>query len=135
MPGSNGPASKSGVCPRPPCFDTPRITLKKSAQVRDTCADKLDRTENAMRIEQINTSRATGSILNFAKATSLASPGAATNFEAAKHLNQALTGTPDVRADKVARAKELLADPNYPPRELLDNISSLLANRWPDQTP
>ena len=32
-----------------------------------------------------------------------------------------------IRADKVERAKELIADPNYPPREVLEEIAETLA--------
>ena len=45
-------------------------------------------------------------------------------------LNRALDNTPDVRAEKVARGKALLADPNYPSKEQVKKIASLLAARW-----
>ncbi len=36
------------------------------------------------------------------------------NFVATNKLAQQLAATPDVRADEVARAKALIADPDYP---------------------
>src|SRR5262249_43102540 len=41
-------------------------------------------------------------------------------------LRQALNNTPEVRADVVKRAKELLADPTYPPREIIAQLSKLM---------
>ncbi|HEY1171413.1 MAG TPA: hypothetical protein VGH19_08605 [Verrucomicrobiae bacterium] len=35
--------------------------------------------------------------------------------------------TPDVRADVIARAKKLVADPAYPPTETIRKIANLLA--------
>jgi len=43
---------------------------------------------------------------------------------------QALTETPDVRAEKVALGKALVADPNYPSREQIKKIANLLAANW-----
>ena len=42
---------------------------------------------------------------------------------------QALAETPDVRADKVARGKALIADPNYPSKEQMRKIAGLLAEK------
>lgn len=44
--------------------------------------------------------------------------------------NQALTKTPDVRAENVARGKALIADPNYPSQEQIKKIANLLAANW-----
>ncbi len=61
-----------------------------------------------------------------------APPAATTDFAAAAQLAGKLAATPEVRADQVARAKALIADPNYPnpatinkvARQLAENISS-----------
>lgn len=42
-------------------------------------------------------------------------------------LNESLKSTPDVRAEAVQRAKDLIADPSYPPPAVIRSISNLLA--------
>lgn len=42
-------------------------------------------------------------------------------------VNAPNAGSAGTRAEKVAHAKKLLADPNYPSQELLAKISALLA--------
>ena len=44
----------------------------------------------------------------------------------AQILRDAITAGPPIRADKVAYAKQLLADPNYPPVGVLKQIASQL---------
>ena len=44
----------------------------------------------------------------------------------AEAINLTLEQTPDVRADKVAQAKVLIADISYPPLEIIQKISSLI---------
>lgn len=48
-------------------------------------------------------------------------------FSGAAALEQAIQNTPDARPEKVARAKELIASPNYPPTETIVRLSNLLA--------
>ena len=50
-----------------------------------------------------------------------------TSFTATSSLEGQLLNVPAVRVDKVALAKSLLTNPNYPPTELLDRIAALLA--------
>ena len=50
-----------------------------------------------------------------------------TEFEQASALNSALAEAPTVRADEVARAKELVKDSGYPPPYALTRIARLLA--------
>ncbi len=50
-----------------------------------------------------------------------------TSFTSTASLEAQLRDVPPVRVDRVAMAKSLLTNPNYPPRELLDRISALLA--------
>lgn len=49
------------------------------------------------------------------------------SFPNATALNQALANTPDIRADKVARARELVNQSDYPPAEMVKKIGELLA--------
>ena len=50
------------------------------------------------------------------------------DFTAAHKLAQQLASTPDVRADEVARAKALIADPNYPDDKTIRAVARRLAN-------
>ena len=43
------------------------------------------------------------------------------------HFQQALADAADVRAEKVARGKALVADPNYPSKEQLKKVAGILA--------
>ena len=49
------------------------------------------------------------------------------SFTSAATLESQLINVPAVRVDKVALAKTLITNPNYPPTELLDRIAALLA--------
>jgi hypothetical protein len=44
--------------------------------------------------------------------------------------NSMLDDSPTVRASEVARARDLIRDVNYPPRETIERISRLLAIKW-----
>ena len=44
-------------------------------------------------------------------------------------LKRKLDTEPDVRADKVARGKALIADPNYPSKETMRKVAGLLAEK------
>lgn len=55
------------------------------------------------------------------------------SFPNATALNKALTQTPDIRADKVARAKELVKQSDYPPAEMVKKIGELLADHLSDR--
>lgn len=46
-------------------------------------------------------------------------------------LKNALDEIPAVRISKVEEARELVDDPKYPPREIIEHISHLLAMKWP----
>jgi hypothetical protein len=49
------------------------------------------------------------------------------NFVATNNLVQRLASTPDVRAEEVARAKALIADPDYPDAKTIRAIARQLA--------
>ena len=48
-------------------------------------------------------------------------------IENSRALTQALRDTPEIRADIVRRATELLSEPAYPPPDTIRRISELLA--------
>lgn len=50
-----------------------------------------------------------------------------TSFESSANLASALSNAPDSRADVIARAEKLVADPSYPPPETIRRIANLLA--------
>ena len=53
--------------------------------------------------------------------------GGAAPFENTRALEQKLKDMPVVRPDKVEHGRELVSNVQYPPTELVDRISSLLA--------
>lgn len=53
--------------------------------------------------------------------------GDAAAFDRAEALNHALDATPGTRPEVVARARALVADSSYPPRETIQRIANLLA--------
>jgi len=44
--------------------------------------------------------------------------------------SQTISETPDIRADVVSRGKALVANPNYPSRQQLQAVATLLAKNW-----
>jgi hypothetical protein len=51
----------------------------------------------------------------------------AAEFSGAAALDQSLKSTPGVRPEVVARARELIVQPDYPPAETMRKIATLLA--------
>lgn len=51
------------------------------------------------------------------------------DFPAATQLAQKLAATPETRADQVARAKALIADPNYPDAETIRRIAHQMVGK------
>ena len=49
------------------------------------------------------------------------------SFERTNALEESLRQSSSVRSDKVAQAKALIADPNYPSDDVLSRMSDLLA--------
>lgn len=49
------------------------------------------------------------------------------SFAESDSLDQSLTKIPDVRTEEISRARALVADPSYPPRETIRRLSNLLA--------
>lgn len=44
----------------------------------------------------------------------------------AENLRAALTRTPEIRPEVVERARGLAADPNYPPRQIIEDVARLI---------
>ena len=82
-----------------------------------------------MRIEQNNFVVKTENVRNL-KHTAKPVTSDTVSFDESEQLNQALTSTPDVRAERVARGKALIADPNYPSKEQVKAIAGILAENW-----
>lgn len=60
---------------------------------------------------------------------SVPAPAAAPDFAASTQLADKLAATPEVRAESVARAKALIADPNYPDAKAIHAIAKKLAGK------
>lgn len=76
---------------------------------------------------QFNTGAVGGPV---SKASASAKTGAhveTAKFDTTRSVSRALEQVPDVRPDKVEQAKNLLSDPHYPPLEIIEKISVLLA--------
>jgi hypothetical protein len=80
-----------------------------------------------MRIEQNTLVTVTKSARQTCKAATPDSGRAFPSFEETGDLRQALSDAADVRAEKVARGKALIADPNYPSKAQMKTIADLLA--------
>jgi hypothetical protein len=55
------------------------------------------------------------------------------SFRGAEALNQALAAEEPVRASEVQRGRELMANVQYPPTEMIRRLSRLLADNWESQ--
>jgi hypothetical protein len=51
-------------------------------------------------------------------------------FTKSRNLDRSLVETPEIRGGEVGRAKVLASSVQYPPEELIDRISNLLARHW-----
>ncbi len=49
------------------------------------------------------------------------------DLTATDNLNRALGETPDIRAEKISRAKALIKDPGYPSEVVLAQVANVLA--------
>lgn len=54
-------------------------------------------------------------------------PGDSASFNHSQDLNKALQAAPEIRVGQVERAQQLIGDVNYPPRETIHRIATLLA--------
>ena len=81
-----------------------------------------------MRIERNYQTTTAANIEKAAKPATPATGSSVSAFQEAHQLNQAMANTPTVRADQVARAKALIADPNFPSSGQLEKVAGLLAN-------
>ena len=51
------------------------------------------------------------------------------DLKSTDNLHAALNATPEIRADKVAKAKQLVQDPNYPSAKVLSQVAKTLAQK------
>jgi hypothetical protein len=58
-----------------------------------------------------------------------AADAGATDFDTSNSISQSFSQTAASRADKVARANELLSDPSYPSGAVLNQLAGFLAKR------
>ena len=58
----------------------------------------------------------------------------AVSLDESHRLNQAMTATPQVRSAEVARARALLADPQFPSPQSLEKVASLFAKHLSVET-
>ena len=85
---------------------------------------------NFMRIERNHPIAPAADIAKLTKPTTSTASPTVSDLDESHRLNQALANTAEVRADQVARAKALVADPNYPSNEQMAKIAGLLADNW-----
>lgn len=78
----------------------------------------LNRTESAPSVASRPTKPA-------AKTTS----SSESDFQASAKLALKLTATPETRTEQIARAKALIADPNYPNAQTINQVADRLAGR------
>ncbi len=83
-----------------------------------------------MRIQQNFPSEACKNIRNVCLAATPASVRGLKPLEGNVRPEAIISTAPDVRAEKVARGRALVADPNYPSREQIKKIAHLLATQW-----
>jgi hypothetical protein len=78
---------------------------------------------------KLNTSSVGGTGANrpVAKQRPTAAAGELVPFPATAALERDLRNTPEVRPEKVAAAKKLVASADYPPAETLDRVADLMA--------
>jgi hypothetical protein len=79
-----------------------------------------------MRIERNDPTAVANNAIKPIKPTT-AQASESSSFENSHRLNQVLATTVPARADQVARAKALIADPNYPSEQQMGKIANLLA--------
>ena len=85
---------------------------------------------NLMRIEQNHPIVPGVEVAKPGKSSAAVANPTETDLNESRRLDQALAKTAEVRADQVARARALVADPNYPSHEQLGKIADVLAANW-----
>ncbi len=64
-----------------------------------------------------------------AQTSAISIPGNAASFEHASALENTLAAVPEIRPEAVARARQLIADPNYPSASIVRSLSNFLAEK------
>lgn len=73
----------------------------------------------------------TDALANAATKTSPAQPASTDDGDHLSNANtvalrEALSNTPEIRPEVVERAHKLLVDPNYPPRQIIEQLAKLM---------
>lgn len=84
---------------------------------------------NSMKVNQHRDLPSAAPVSRPATTKMSAAPAPTTDFTAAANLAEKLAATPEVRADQVARAKALIADPNYPNEATIEKVAQRLAEK------
>jgi hypothetical protein len=87
---------------------------------------------NSMKVNQNRNLPSTAPVSQRKTAAPTVAPATApatTDFAAATQLTGKLAATPEVRADQVARAQALIADPNYPNAATISKVACQLADK------
>ena len=88
---------------------------------------------------EINANLNVGGLGGAAPAQRTTTPAAPAGIDAASFsdsaaLEGALKSLPDSRPEAVGQARQLIANPNYPPLELIEKLADLLASTIGSQT-
>ena len=80
----------------------------------------------------LNTGRIEGAGVSRPSPQAAQAPADTVDLSRAAALEEAFHNTPEVRPEVVARARELIRDPVYPPEETIRRISHLVAANLPE---
>jgi len=98
---------------------------RASVQARTPAIEQKAYMEVNFHLRNLDTVGGAGSVRTIPKETDPAHELVA--IENSRALTHALRDTPEIRADIVRRATELVGEPTYPPPETIRQISHLLA--------
>jgi hypothetical protein len=82
---------------------------------------------NSMKVNQHRNLSSTATVSRLGAGQNPAAAAPTTDFTAATQLAKKLAATPEVRSDEVARAKALIADPNYPNTATIEKVARQIA--------
>lgn len=86
--------------------------------------------KNIMKIERNPSTAPLATLTEIKKPAQSAAKPTVSGFEESQRLTQTLSSLPASRTEQVARAKALIADPNYPSNDQLAKIADHLAANW-----
>ena len=83
-----------------------------------------------MKIENVRQKSMVNEVGTARKSKPATTSHTATDFEQTQQLEKTLATLPDARPEQVARARALIADPNYPSNAQMNRVAGLLAANW-----